>query len=167
MLGHLRVGFIKKKWVTGVWPLPLVFHGFIEPEYLTVSWKPILFFFSFSCRHLAAAVLQPALPQVAQLRRHRGRHRSRDHSRLRWQRSGHPIFVMGDATNVIYGSSRCHNVSGHHRSAVAQLVERPSKVWSSSIDWRGFESCPETRHLLPRGIRLQAKILAVPSVVQK
>ena len=58
--------------------------------------------FSFSCRHLAAAVLQPALPQVAQLRRHRGRHRSRDHPRLRRQRSGHPIFVMGDATSISY-----------------------------------------------------------------
>ena len=60
-------------------------------------------------------------------------------------------------TNEIYSSSRWHNVACYHHGAVTQLVERPSKVWRNSIDWRGFESCPETSHLLRRDIRLQAK----------
>ena len=67
-LGHLRVGVIQKKWVTGVWPLPLVFHGFIEPEYLTVSWKPRLFFQFFrpaSCSRCSTASTSPSRSTTA------------------------------------------------------------------------------------------------------
>lgn len=40
-------------------------------------------------RHSAAAVLQPQLPQVTKLRRHRRGDRARDHARLR--RQGPPV----------------------------------------------------------------------------
>ena len=68
MLGHLRVGVIKKKWVTGVWPLPLVFHWFIYPEYLNGPWKPSLFFQFFlpaSCSRCSTASTSPSRSTTA------------------------------------------------------------------------------------------------------